>query len=188
MISPSKQDSRLPWLGGEAHVRRQEERPWRIPAEWQQGLWVFGALLLGSAIGGGVAASIRPSSRSQRYSPTQQDMQAPATYRLRPRRKPIGLAPLAIAFAAGSAVGAGMGLMSAPCSGPDLRRRIALGVKTAQDELTEAVEDTREAVGALGKDARQTLRQTAMRMTEVVTATKAALTSEGESIGKEPAR
>ena len=75
MISPSKQDSRLPWLGGEAHVRRQEERPWRIPAEWQQGLWVFGALLLGSAIGGGVAAPIRPSSRSRRHSPTQQEMQ-----------------------------------------------------------------------------------------------------------------
>jgi len=115
-------------------------------------------------------------------------MQAPATYRLRSRRNPIGFVSLAVAFAVGTAVGAGMGLMSAPYSGPELRRRIALGVKTAQDEFTDAVEDTREAVGALRKDARQTLRQTALRMTEVITATKAALTSEEDSIGKELGR
>lgn len=189
MAAPSKQDSRLAWLGGEAHVRRQDEaRQWRLPIEWQQGLWLVGALAFGSVIGGGVVSMTRPALRNRRTR-TERQEESPRTDvgRTHHHRPSVAVGPLALAFAVGASVGAGLGLMSAPYSGTELRRRLALGVKTAQDEFTDAVEDTREAVGALKKDARQTLRQTAIRMTEVVTATKAALTSE-ETAGEDSRR
>lgn len=186
MIAPSKQDSRFAWLGGEAHVRRQEEGfQWHVPVEWQQALWMIGALVVGSALCG-VAASTRlprePNRGRERGRDEARRADIEASQR---RRRSGGAGPIALALAGGAAIGVGVGLMSAPYSGVELRRRIALGVKTAQEEFSEAVEDTREAVGALKKDARQTLRQTAMRMTEVVTATKAALTSEEDSTWKE---
>ncbi len=99
----------------------------------------------------------------------------------RPRRRGTpSVAPLFFAFAAGAAVGAGVAFFTTPHSGREMRRRIASGAKTDQEELSEAVEETRGAVEALTKDARQTLRQTALRLTDVVTATKDALKAETE--------
>lgn len=88
------------------------------------------------------------------------------------RRERSSISPLSIAFAAGAALGASVALFMTPHSGGEMRRRIASGVKTAQDQLSEVVEETRGAVGALTKDARQTLRHTALRLTDVVSATK----------------
>lgn len=88
------------------------------------------------------------------------------------RRERSPIPSLSIAFAVGAAVGAGLALFTTPHSGGEMRRRIASGVKTAQEELSEVVEETRGAVGALTKDARQTLRHTALRLTDVVSATK----------------
>lgn len=90
-----------------------------------------------------------------------------------PRRQenPLSVS-LSIAFAVGAAVGAGMALLMTPHSGGEMRRRIICGVKTAQGELGEVIEETRGAVEALTKDARQTLRYTALRLTDVASATK----------------
>ena len=99
------------------------------------------------------------------------------------RRASPSLSPLSIAFAAGAAVGAGLALFTTPHSGGEMRRRIASGVKTAQEEFSEVVEETREAVEAITKDARQTLRYTALRLTDVVTATKDAFQADAEAPG-----
>ncbi|MEP6886796.1 MAG: YtxH domain-containing protein [Nitrospirales bacterium] len=96
----------------------------------------------------------------------------------RRRRERASISPLSIAFAVGAAVGAAVALFTTPHSGGEMRRRIASGVKTAQEELSEVVEETRGAVGALTKDARQTLRYTALRLTDVVSATKDAFQAE----------
>lgn len=85
---------------------------------------------------------------------------------------------LFLAFAAGAAVGAGLAFLTTPQAGHEMRRRLARGAKTAQEELTEVAEETRDAVGALTKDARQTLRRTACRLTEVVAATMDSLKAE----------
>ena len=90
------------------------------------------------------------------------------------RRERSSISPLSIAFVIGAAVGAGAALFTTPLSGCEMRRRIASGVKTAQDELSEVVEETRGAVEAITKDARQTLRHTALRLTDVVSATREA--------------
>ena len=74
------------------------------------------------------------------------------------------------------------GIYMAPHSGSEMRRRLALGAKTAQEELSEVVEETCVALEALAKDARQTLRQTAWRLTEVVTATKDAFQAEADAL------
>jgi gas vesicle protein len=106
----------------------------------------------------------------------------------RPRRRQASSAtPLFFSFAVGAAVGAGLAFFTTPLSGREMRRRIASGAKAAQEELSEAVEETRGAVGALTKDARQTLRQTALRLTEVVAATKDALKAESEPPERPPA-
>jgi gas vesicle protein len=91
---------------------------------------------------------------------------------LRRRREKSSISPLSIAFAVGAAVGAGVALVMTPHSGGEMRRRIASGAKTAQEQLSGVVEETVGAVGALTKDARQTLRHTALRLTNVVSATK----------------
>ena len=96
----------------------------------------------------------------------------------RRRRERPSISPLSIAFAVGAAVGVGVTLFTTPHSGGEMRRRIASGAKTAQEELSEVVEETREAVEALTKDARQTLRHTALRLTAVISATKEAFQAE----------
>lgn len=105
-----------------------------------------------------------------------------------PRRRKIRSAsPLSVAFTIGAAVGAGVALYMAPHSGSEMRRRLAFGAKTAQEELGEVAEETRGALEALAKDARQTLRQTAWRLTEVVTATKQAFQAETDALERMPA-
>lgn len=96
------------------------------------------------------------------------------------RRERSSIPPLSIAFAVGAAVGAGVALFTTPHSGGEMRRRIASGMKTAQEEFSEVIEETRGAVGALTKDARQTLRHTALRLTDVVSATKDAFQADAE--------
>lgn len=103
------------------------------------------------------------------------------------RRKKRSASPLSVAFTIGAAVGAGVALYMAPHSGSEMRRRLAFGAKTAQEELGEVAEETRGALEALAKDARQTLRQTAWRLTEVVTATKQAFQAETEALERMPA-
>lgn len=101
------------------------------------------------------------------------------------RKNPVST--VSIAFIIGAAVGAGVALFTAPHSGNEMRRRIASGMKTAQEELSEVAEETREAVGALSKDARQTLRHTALRLTDVVAAAKDAFTAEVGASERAPA-
>lgn len=187
MIASSKQDPGSAWLGGEAHVRRQESgRLWRLPPEWRQVLWLSGALLLGSAIGGGATAAVSRHAKSP--TPLQKrkgEFQMNAEQSR--RRAKRSASPLSVAFTIGAAVGAGVALYMAPHSGSEMRRRITSGAKTAQEELSEVVEETRGAIEALAKDARQTLRQTAWRLTEVVTATKDAFQAEADAPERMPA-
>jgi gas vesicle protein len=103
------------------------------------------------------------------------------------RRAKRSASPLSVAFTIGAAVGAGVALYMAPHSGSEMRRRITSGAKTAQEELSEVVEETRGAIEALAKDARQTLKQTAWRLTEVVTATKEAFHAEADASERIPA-
>ena len=169
MIASGKRDIRQAWLGGEAHVRRQEAgRLWRVPPRWRQGLWLSGALLLGSALGGGGVAAACLTRRLAAAPEPKKEVRM----RIHRPRRATSVTPLIIALAAGAAVGAGVAFFTAPHPGPELRRRIANGARIAQEELSEVVEETRGAVGALTKDARQTLRQTALRLSDVVTAMK----------------
>ena len=85
-------------------------------------------------------------------------------------------------FLAGAIMGAGVALFVTPESGARLRQRLVRGAKTAQDELAGVVGDTREALGALTKDARQTLRHTAMRLTDAMEATKESLRSDTDRL------
>ena len=103
------------------------------------------------------------------------------------RRKKPSVSPLSIAFTIGAAVGAGEALCSAPHSGSEKRRRIASGARTAQADLSEAVEEPRGAVEALAKDARQTLRQTTWRFTEVMTASKVGFQAVADATDRMPA-
>jgi gas vesicle protein len=93
---------------------------------------------------------------------------------------------VAMAFLSGALVGAATALLLAPEPGKTLRRRLAHGAKAAQEELSDVAAETREAVGALTKDARQTLRQTASRLSAALGATRDAITSDVEAMTKEP--
>jgi gas vesicle protein len=84
-----------------------------------------------------------------------------------------------LAFLAGATAGALVALLAAPEAGSDMRHRIRRGARTAREEFTDLAMATREAVGALSQDARQTLRRTASRFNAAVTATKDALKVEG---------
>ena len=92
--------------------------------------------------------------------------------------KDRSMSTIAWVFLAGAVVGAGLALLAAPDTGTALRRRLRRGVKAAQDELAGVAEETREAFGILSKDARQTLRRTATRLTAAFEATKEALKTE----------
>ena len=83
-----------------------------------------------------------------------------------------------MAFLCGVVVGALGTLLMTPESGADIRTRLRRGAKTAQDELTDAAAETAEALGALSKDARQTIRQTASRLGAALQATKEAIKQE----------
>jgi gas vesicle protein len=93
---------------------------------------------------------------------------------------------LAGVFVAGALIGAGTALLLTPESGRRMRRRLALGARAAQEELTGVATETREAFGALTKDARQTLRQTASRLTAALEATRDAITGDAEPAATEP--
>jgi gas vesicle protein len=90
-------------------------------------------------------------------------------------RRSIGLA---LSFAAGAALGAAITLLLTPESGADVRRRIRRGARAAQEELTGLASETREALGALGQDARQTMRRTATRLGSAMSATTEAFRAE----------
>jgi gas vesicle protein len=91
------------------------------------------------------------------------------------------------AFVIGAITGAGAAFLLAPEPGRTMRRRLAQGAKIAQEELTDVAAETREALGALTKDARQTLRQTASRLTAALGATRDAITTDTEATSPEPA-
>lgn len=82
---------------------------------------------------------------------------------------------IALAFLAGFFIGAGTALLLAPEPGIEMRRRLTRCAKTAQEELADVAAETRGALEALTKDAKQTIRQTASRLGDVVEATKDAL-------------
>jgi gas vesicle protein len=87
-----------------------------------------------------------------------------------------------MAFLTGALVGAGAALLLAPEAGRAMRRRLAQGAKAAQEEFADVAAETREAVGALTKDARQTLRQTASRLGAALGATRDAIKSDVEPV------
>ena len=92
-----------------------------------------------------------------------------------------GFSPAAVTMALlmGVTLGAGTALLIAPESGPRMRRRLRQSARIAQEEFADVALETREAFEALGKDARQTIRQTASRLSAALGATKEALTTEG---------
>lgn len=79
------------------------------------------------------------------------------------------------AFLFGAMVGAAVGLLVAPEPGPVLRGRLAKGARKVGEEWTDAAADAGEALAALGKDAEETLKRTATRLSEALDATKVAL-------------
>lgn len=89
---------------------------------------------------------------------------------------------LMFAFLTGTLLGAGAALLMAPESGPRMRKRLKQGARIAQGELADVAVEAREALGALGKDARQTIRQTASRLGAVLGATKDALKAEANAL------
>jgi gas vesicle protein len=82
---------------------------------------------------------------------------------------------VACAFLFGILTGMGAALLLAPERGDTLRRRLVRGAKVAGEELADVASETREAMEAIGKDARQTLKRTASRLSSALDATKAAL-------------
>jgi gas vesicle protein len=89
---------------------------------------------------------------------------------------------MAVAFLIGAAAGAAITLLAAPESGADMRQRIRRSARAAQDELTGLAGETREALGAITQDARQTLRRTATRLNAALDATREAF--KGEAIAQ----
>lgn len=86
---------------------------------------------------------------------------------------------VASAFLLGILFGMGAALLLAPERGDTLRRRLARGAKVAGEELAGVASETREALEALGKDARQTLKRTATRLSSALDAAKEAIQKEG---------
>lgn len=89
---------------------------------------------------------------------------------------------MAMAFLAGTMIGAAVALLIAPEPGQEIRNRLRRGAKTAQEELADVAAETREALGALTKDARQAIRHTANRLNDVFEATKEALKNETQAL------
>jgi gas vesicle protein len=83
-----------------------------------------------------------------------------------------------VAFVSGVLVGTGAALLVAPEAGVQIRRRLGRGVRTVQGELADIAAETTEALAALSKDARQTLRHTATRLNAALDATREALTTD----------
>lgn len=84
------------------------------------------------------------------------------------------------AFFTGAACGASLAILLAPEPGSRVRERLNRGARTAQDEFSTVASGTKEAVEALGNDARQTFKQTATRLNAAIEATKAAIKAEPE--------
>jgi gas vesicle protein len=174
MKNVSSEDVQPAWLGGEAHVRRQDGRRWRLPPHWRQNLWLAASFLAGSTVTGGTAALITKARGTSASRPREEKRSMSRHH----DRVGYSSGDVLTVFLAGAVMGAGVALFVAPESGARMRRRLVRGAKTAQDELAGVVEDTREALEALTKDARQTLRHTAMRLTDAMEATKEALRSD----------
>lgn len=102
----------------------------------------------------------------------------------RDQRGPEGssCSALVLAFLTGAFLGAGAALLMAPESGPRMRKRLKQSARIAQEELADVAVEAREALGALGKDARQTIKQTASRLSAVLGATKDALKDEANAL------
>ncbi|MGH7230797.1 MAG: YtxH domain-containing protein [Nitrospiraceae bacterium] len=92
----------------------------------------------------------------------------------------FSVATLALAFFTGTLLGAGAALLIAPESGTRIRKRLRKSAKIAQEEFSDVAAEAREALGVLGKDARQTIRQTASRLSAALGATKDALKEEAK--------
>jgi len=166
------------WLGGEAHVRRQEGHRWRLPAHWRQKLWLSAAFLAGSTLTGGTAAVIAKARGTPVFRPREEKR----SMRRHHNRVGYSTGDVLAVFLAGAVMGAGVALFVTPESGARLRQRLVRGAKTAQEELAGVAGDTREALEALTKDARQTLRHTALRLTNAMEATKEALRSDTDRL------
>ena len=172
-----------PWLGGEAHVRQHDSR-WRLPAHWRQNLWLSLAFLAGSTVTGGTAAVIAKARGTPESRPREEEKRS---MRRHHHRVGFSTGDVLAVFVAGAVMGAGVALLAAPESGARMRQRLVRGARTAQEELAGVMEGTREALEALTKDARQTLRHTAIRLTDAMEATKEALKSDVDP-RKGPAR
>jgi len=87
---------------------------------------------------------------------------------------------MAVAFLAGAILGAGAVLLLTPEPGSAMRQRLLRGAKVAKDELTDIVSETRDALEALGKDARQTAKRTTSRLKTATAAAMDALTTDSD--------
>lgn len=144
-----------------------------MPPRWRSALLIAGAFTAGAAVTG-VGAAVTTRRSGQEQETRDGGSCAPHTQGRR------GFSPVAAfaAFVAGGLLSAGVVLLAAPESGPDVRRRLARGARTAQEELSDIVEETRVALDALKKDARQALRRTALRLIDSIDATIAAVKHE----------
>jgi gas vesicle protein len=88
-----------------------------------------------------------------------------------------------MAFVIGALVGAGTALLLTPKRGSVIRRRLRRGAAAAGGELADMAVETRDALEALGKDARRTLRRTASMIGSVFQATKEAITTDADGKG-----
>jgi gas vesicle protein len=87
---------------------------------------------------------------------------------------------IALAFIIGAIVGAGAALLLAPEPGNRMRKRLLDGARAAQEELAGVASETRDALGMLTKDARQTFRQTASRLNTALEHTREAISGEAD--------
>ena len=91
-------------------------------------------------------------------------------------------------FISGFIVGAAAAILIAPESGSSLRGRLAKGAKTAQEELADVAQETKEAFRIISDDTQRTVKHAATRLTEVMDATKEAMGNpqEGDSPSSRP--
>jgi len=169
-----RHDEQPRWLGGEAHVRRQQlgsSWDWDLPPRWRSPLAIVAAFAAGAAAAGTGAALAR-HGREEEPGESAHDATRPG----------FSAGTALAAFVAGALLAGAAVLLTAPESGPDVRRRLARGARTAQEELSDIVEETRTALEGLKKDARQTLRRTALRLADSIDATITAVKHEGDRV------
>lgn len=84
-------------------------------------------------------------------------------------------------FVGGFLIGAIAAILMTPESGPALRQRLARGARTAQEELSEIAEETKDKMVSLAREAQVTMKHTASRLGSALDATREALKSKTDT-------